>query len=72
MQQLIQNDVSSTKIRLFRKRGMSIRYLIPDEVVEYIYNHGLYIEDDKKAAEKGKQKASEDGSAPSGSQPDKS
>jgi nicotinamide mononucleotide adenylyltransferase len=67
MQQLIQNDVSSTKIRLFRKRGMSIRYLIPDEVVEYIYKHGLYMEDDKKSIEKGKQKASDDCSAPSGS-----
>jgi nicotinamide mononucleotide adenylyltransferase len=38
--QLIQNDVSSTKIRLFRKRGKSIRYYIPDKVVDYIYEHG--------------------------------
>lgn len=40
--QLIQNDVSSTKIRLFRKQGMSIRYLVPDNVVAYIEKHGLY------------------------------
>jgi len=52
--QLIQNDVSSTKIRLFRKRGKSIRYYIPDKVVDYIYEHGLYSDDEKKAAEKGK------------------
>jgi nicotinamide mononucleotide adenylyltransferase len=54
--QLIQNDVSSTKIRLFRKRGKSIRYYIPDQVVDYIYEHGLYSDDEKKAADKGKAK----------------
>jgi nicotinamide mononucleotide adenylyltransferase len=56
---LIQNDVSSTKIRLFRKRGKSIRYYIPDKVVDYIYEHGLYASDDEKskAADKGKDKA---------------
>ncbi|KAF2647895.1 nicotinamide mononucleotide adenylyltransferase 1 [Lophiostoma macrostomum CBS 122681] len=64
--QLIQNDVSSTKIRLFRKRGKSIRYYIPDKVVDYIYEHELYVEDDKKQPEKGKGKASSD-SAASGS-----
>jgi len=63
--QLIQNDVSSTKIRLFRKRGKSIRYYIPDKVVDYIYEHGLYLEDDKKQSEKGKEKVSGD-STPSG------
>ncbi|TKA67509.1 hypothetical protein B0A49_04337 [Cryomyces minteri] len=42
--QLIQNDVSSTKIRLFAKRRMSVRYLIPDAVVEYIEEHNLYRE----------------------------
>lgn len=40
--QLIQNDVSSTKIRSFRKQGMSIRYLVPDNVISYIEEHGLY------------------------------
>lgn len=64
--QLIQNDVSSTKIRLFRKRGKSIRYYIPDKVVDYIYEHGLYNEDDKKQADKGKEKASTE-TAPAGS-----
>lgn len=34
--QLIQNDVSSTKIRLFLKRDMSVRYLIPGPVIKYI------------------------------------
>jgi nicotinamide mononucleotide adenylyltransferase len=65
--QLIQNDVSSTKIRLFRKRGKSIRYYIPDKVVDYIYEHGLYVDDEKKQPEKGKAKAADE-STPSGSQ----
>jgi len=63
---LIQNDVSSTKIRLFRKRGKSIRYYIPDKVVDYIYEHDLYVDDDKKQSEKGKGRASGD-TTPSGS-----
>lgn len=58
--QLIQNDVSSTKIRLFRKRGKSIRYYIPDKVVDYIYEHDLYVDDEKKQSEKGKGRASGD------------
>ena len=62
--QLIQNDVSSTKIRLFRKRGKSIKYYIPDKVVEYIYEHDLYVDDDKKQSDKGKEKVANE---PSGS-----
>lgn len=40
--QTIQNDVSSTKIRQFRRDGLSIRYLVPDEVLKYIEEQGLY------------------------------
>lgn len=40
--QLIQNDVSSTKVRLLRRQGKSIRYLVPDSVVAYIEEHSLY------------------------------
>jgi nicotinamide mononucleotide adenylyltransferase len=43
--QTITNDVSSTKVRLFLKRGMSVRYLLPAPVVEYIETHHLYIDD---------------------------
>jgi len=44
--QLIQNDVSSTKVRLFLRRGMSIRYLLPAAVVAYIEENGLYVDND--------------------------
>lgn len=55
IQQLIQNDVSSTKIRLFLRREMSVRYLIPVPVIHYIEQHHLY-EDDGVATEQGKEK----------------
>lgn len=45
IQQLIQNDVSSTKIRLFLRREMSVRFLIPVPVIYYIEQHRLYGED---------------------------
>ncbi|CBF85484.1 hypothetical protein BDV09DRAFT_199799 [Aspergillus tetrazonus] len=56
IQQLIQNDVSSTKIRLFLRRDMSVRYLIPDPVIEYIYENNLYMDDGttQPTADKGK------------------
>ncbi|KAL2019204.1 hypothetical protein VTK56DRAFT_10004 [Thermocarpiscus australiensis] len=40
--QVIQNDISSTKVRLFLKKDLSVRYLIPDPVVEYIEEHQLF------------------------------
>jgi len=48
--QLIQNDVSSTKVRLFLRRGMSVRYLLPAPVVDYIENNGLYLEEGSTGA----------------------
>ncbi|KAL2264646.1 hypothetical protein VTJ83DRAFT_7156 [Remersonia thermophila] len=42
--QVIQNDISSTKVRLFLKKDLSVRYLIPDPVVDYIDEHGLFSE----------------------------
>ncbi|EEB07782.2 nicotinamide mononucleotide adenylyltransferase [Schizosaccharomyces japonicus yFS275] len=42
IKQLIYNDISSTKVRLFIRRGMSIRYLLPNSVIQYIEKHGLY------------------------------
>lgn len=57
IQQLIQNDVSSTKIRLFLRREMSVRYLIPTPVIKYIEQHRLYEDDgtgSSTALDKGK------------------
>lgn len=50
--QMVQNDVSSTKIRLFLKRDMSIQYLIPEPVIRYIDQHRLYVDDDAKPGHK--------------------
>ncbi|TVY33554.1 Nicotinamide/nicotinic acid mononucleotide adenylyltransferase, partial [Lachnellula occidentalis] len=45
VKQLIQNNVSSTKIRLFLRKELSIRYLIPSPVINYIEEHNLYQDD---------------------------
>lgn len=50
IQQLIQNDVSSTKIRLFLRRQMSVQYLIPSPVIKYIEDNDLYIEEGTTSA----------------------
>ncbi|OBT59743.1 hypothetical protein VE04_00231 [Pseudogymnoascus sp. 24MN13] len=52
--QLILNDVSSTKIRLFLRREMSVRYLIPAQVIQYIEENGLYEEEGAEGKGKGK------------------
>ncbi|PVF95293.1 putative nicotinamide mononucleotide adenylyltransferase [Serendipita vermifera] len=53
VRQTIQNDVSSTKVRLFLKRGMSVRYLLPNPVVDYIEANGLYLDDGPNASAAG-------------------
>lgn len=44
VRQLIANDISSTRIRQFLRQGMSVQYLLPAVVIEYIHTHGLYRE----------------------------
>lgn len=43
IKQLIYNDISSTKVRLFIRRGMSVQYLLPNSVIRYIQEYNLYI-----------------------------
>lgn len=38
----IQNEISSTKIRRALRRSESVKYLIPDRVIDYIHKHSLY------------------------------
>lgn len=47
LRQMIHNDVSSTKIRMFLRRSMSVHYLLPDSVIRYIEQHHLYVDDHK-------------------------
>ncbi|WFD27426.1 hypothetical protein MNAN1_002422 [Malassezia nana] len=42
VKQTIYNDISSSKVRLFVRRGYSIRYLLPNSVIQYIEEHQLY------------------------------
>ncbi|OLL24096.1 Nicotinamide/nicotinic acid mononucleotide adenylyltransferase 1 [Neolecta irregularis DAH-3] len=43
IKQLIYNDISSTKVRLFIRRGMSVEYLLPNSVIRYITKNKLYL-----------------------------
>jgi nicotinate-nucleotide adenylyltransferase len=36
-------DISSTRIRERIKKGMSIKYMVPDKVDRYIKSHGLFV-----------------------------
>ncbi|KAK9743072.1 hypothetical protein RND81_03G215100 [Saponaria officinalis] len=40
--ELIPNQISSTRIRDCVSRGLSVKYLTADEVIEYIHKHHLY------------------------------
>ncbi|GAA6016069.1 hypothetical protein JCM11491_000658 [Sporobolomyces phaffii] len=46
--QLVRNDVSSTKVRLFIRKGMSVKYLIPSVAIRYIDRHNLYQTADRR------------------------
>lgn len=60
--QLVANDVSSTKVRLFFRRGLSVQYLLPASVIDYIEQNNLYP-DDGLCTEKDKDKGRESGEA---------
>ena len=42
MQQVTALDISATKIRMALQQKQSVRYLMPDSVIDYIHTHGLY------------------------------
>jgi nicotinamide mononucleotide adenylyltransferase len=42
VKQHVANDISSTKIRLCLRRGLSIKYLTPDPVIAYLQRRNLY------------------------------
>ncbi|TRY82507.1 hypothetical protein DNTS_013824 [Danionella cerebrum] len=48
----VTNEISATYVRRALRRGQSVRYLLPDPVVQYIQEHRLYsAESEKKNAD---------------------
>ncbi|XP_056161700.1 nicotinamide/nicotinic acid mononucleotide adenylyltransferase isoform X5 [Syzygium oleosum] len=46
--ELVPNQISSTRVRECISRGLSIKYLTEDEVVEYIKEHHLYLKSNEE------------------------
>ncbi|XP_030072124.1 nicotinamide/nicotinic acid mononucleotide adenylyltransferase 3 isoform X2 [Microcaecilia unicolor] len=44
----IQNEKSSTHIRRALRRRQSVKYLVPDSVINYIRKHNIYTEDSER------------------------
>ncbi|XP_058094820.1 nicotinamide/nicotinic acid mononucleotide adenylyltransferase [Magnolia sinica] len=44
--ELVPNQISSTRIRECIARGLSVKYLTADEVIDYIHQHHLYLNSD--------------------------
>nr|XP_061795865.1 nicotinamide/nicotinic acid mononucleotide adenylyltransferase 3-like [Nerophis lumbriciformis] len=47
----VRNETSATEVRRALRRGMSVKYLISDSVIEYIKQHNLYTEDSERRNE---------------------
>ncbi|TRY99689.1 hypothetical protein DNTS_029429 [Danionella cerebrum] len=41
----IHNEISATEVRRALRRGKSVKYLLPDSVIEYIRDHNLYTQE---------------------------
>ncbi|XP_055059111.2 nicotinamide/nicotinic acid mononucleotide adenylyltransferase 3 isoform X1 [Misgurnus anguillicaudatus] len=41
----IQNEISATEVRRALRRGYSVKYLLPDSVIDYIKENNLYTQD---------------------------
>lgn len=50
VEQTVLNDVSSTKVRLLLRKEYSVRYLLPESVVDYIEENGLYSRNIRSAS----------------------
>ena len=50
IEQTVLNDVSSTKVRLLLRKEYSVRYLLPESVVDYIEENNLYSRNAQTAA----------------------
>lgn len=48
VQEWVTNDISATHVRRALRRGRSVRYLLPDNVLNYIHEHHLYSEDSEQ------------------------
>ncbi|KAK5859794.1 hypothetical protein PBY51_021321 [Eleginops maclovinus] len=44
----VRNETSATKVRQALRQGLSVKYLIPDSVIEYIHQHNLYTEESER------------------------
>lgn len=73
IRQLVANDISSTGIRQFLRQGMSVHYLLPACVIEYIREHGLYrdVEESKEKRSSSMPPLSRDGSVQRNCETDK-
>lgn len=47
----VRNESSATEVRRALRRGASVKYLIPDPVLQYIQQHNLYTRDSEKRNE---------------------
>ncbi|KAM4604768.1 nicotinamide/nicotinic acid mononucleotide adenylyltransferase 3 isoform 1-T2 [Polymixia lowei] len=47
----VRNEMSATEVRRALRRGLSVKYLVPDPVIEYIQRHDLYTEDSERKNE---------------------
>ncbi|XP_018962868.2 nicotinamide/nicotinic acid mononucleotide adenylyltransferase 3 [Cyprinus carpio] len=41
----VHNEISATEVRRALRRGQSVKYLLPDSVIDYIREHNLYTQD---------------------------
>lgn len=48
VQEWVTNEISATHVRRALRRGHSVRYLLPDSVLNYIREHCLYSEDSER------------------------